>query len=107
MRSPGVQRYVAEHAEDTRDPRPHPLAQARRALRTGYEVSQQRLLTEAETRSVRFKKNNEPIVNLEQALVLCRQLHLGVMLDLKDSPRTEMLQRIAALVRKHGLAKAA
>jgi hypothetical protein len=62
-------------------------------------------LTEAEMRAVRFKKNGEPIANLEQALVLCRQLHLGVMLDLKDAPRAELLQKIAALVRKHGLEK--
>jgi hypothetical protein len=60
-------------------------------------------LTEPETRTVRFKKNDEPIPGLEQALVLCRQLHLGVMLDLKDPPRLEVLQKIAGLVRKHGL----
>jgi hypothetical protein len=52
---------------------------------------------------VRFRKNSEPIANLEQALVLCRQLHLGVMLDLKDPPRTELLRKIAALLRQHGL----
>ncbi len=62
-------------------------------------------LTEAETRTIRLKKNGEPIANLEQALLLCRQLHLGVMLDLKDAPRAELLQRIAASVRKHGLEK--
>ncbi|MDO8540744.1 MAG: polysaccharide deacetylase family protein [Opitutaceae bacterium] len=62
-------------------------------------------LTEAGTRTIRFRKNDEAIANLEQALGLCRQLHLGVMLDLKDPPRTEMLQKIAALVRKHGLEK--
>jgi hypothetical protein len=60
-------------------------------------------LTEAETRALRFKKNDEPIAGLEQAFALCRQLHLGVMLDLKDPPRAELLQKIAALVRKHGL----
>jgi hypothetical protein len=62
-------------------------------------------LTEIETRAVRFKKNDEPIANLEQALILCRQLHLGVMLDLKDPPRPELLQSVAALVRQHGLEK--
>lgn len=60
-------------------------------------------LTAAETLQVRFKKNDEPLATLEQALVLCRQLHLGVMLDLKDPPRVEALQRIAALVRRHAL----
>ena len=63
------------------------------------------VLTEAESRAIRFKKNGEPIANLEQALILCRQLHLGVMLDLKDPPRLELLQKIAALVRQHGLEK--
>lgn len=62
-------------------------------------------LTEAETRALRFRKNDEPIASLEQALVLCRQLHLGVMLDLKDPPRAETLQKVAALVRQHGLEK--
>lgn len=61
--------------------------------------------TEVETRAIRFKKNAEPIAGLDQALALCRQLHLGVMLDLKDPPREEVLQKIAALVRKHGLDK--
>lgn len=60
-------------------------------------------LTEAGVRAVRFRKNDEPIANLEQAFVLCRQLHLGVMLDLKDPPRPDVLQKIAALVRKHRL----
>jgi hypothetical protein len=63
-------------------------------------------LTEAEARAIRFRKNDEPIPGLEQALVLCRQLHLGVMLDLKDPPRADVLQKIAALVRKHGLERA-
>jgi peptidoglycan/xylan/chitin deacetylase (PgdA/CDA1 family) len=62
-------------------------------------------LTEAETRAVRFKRNDESIANLDQALQLCRQLHLGVMLDLKDPPRADMLQKIAGLIRKHGLEK--
>jgi glycerophosphoryl diester phosphodiesterase len=62
-------------------------------------------LTEAEVLALRFRKNDEALATLEQALVLCRQLHLGVMLDLKDPPRAEVLQRIAALVRKHALAK--
>lgn len=62
-------------------------------------------LTEAEALALRFRRNDEALVNLEQALVLCRQLHLGVMLDLKDPPRADVLQKVAALVRKHGLAK--
>lgn len=63
-------------------------------------------LAEAEARAIRLKKNDEPIASLEQALGLCRQLHLGVMLDLKDPPRAETLQKIAALLRKHGLERA-
>ncbi len=62
--------------------------------------------TEAETREIRHRRNDEPIPSLDQALALCRQLHLGVMLDLKDPPRAELLRKIAALVRKHGLDKA-
>jgi peptidoglycan/xylan/chitin deacetylase (PgdA/CDA1 family) len=62
-------------------------------------------LTEAETREIRHRKNDEPIPSLEQALALCRQLNLGVMLDLKDPPEAERLRKIGALVRKHGLEK--
>jgi peptidoglycan/xylan/chitin deacetylase (PgdA/CDA1 family) len=62
-------------------------------------------LTAAEVLALRFRKNDEALSSLEQALVLCRQLHLGVMLDLKDPPRADVLERIAALVRKHGLAR--
>ena len=59
-------------------------------------------LSESEVRAIRFKKNGEPIASLEQALLLCRPLHLGVMLDLKDPPQPELLQKLAALIRKHG-----
>ena len=62
-------------------------------------------LTETEVLALRFRKNDEALSNLEQALVLCRQLHLGVMLDLKDPPRADVLEGIATLVRKHGLAR--
>lgn len=62
-------------------------------------------LTETEAVALRFRKNDEALATLGQALALCRQLHLGVMLDFKDPPRADILQRIAALVRQHGLAK--
>jgi peptidoglycan/xylan/chitin deacetylase (PgdA/CDA1 family) len=62
-------------------------------------------LTEAEALALRFEKNDEALVSLDQALLLCRQLHLGVMLDLKDPPRADVLRKVAALVRQHGLAK--
>lgn len=63
-------------------------------------------LTEAEARTVRYRKNNEPIATLDEALALCRQLNLGVMLDLKDNAPAEFLRKIGALVRHHGLARA-
>jgi hypothetical protein len=63
-------------------------------------------LTEAELKQVRYAKNDEPVPTLDQALTVCRQLNLGVMLDLKDPPETGALRKIAALVRKHGLEKA-
>ena len=63
-------------------------------------------LTLAEAQALRYRKNNEPIASLDEALALCRSLHLGVMLDLKDAPpRAEALRKIAALVRAHGLDK--
>jgi glycerophosphoryl diester phosphodiesterase len=64
-------------------------------------------LSEAEARAIRYRKNDEPIASLDEALTLCRTLHLGVMLDLKDRElRPEFLKRIAALVRQHGLERA-
>ncbi len=62
-------------------------------------------LTEAEARAIRYLKNGQPIASLGEGLALCRALHLGVMLDLKDPPRAELLQKIAALIRQHGLAR--
>ncbi len=62
-------------------------------------------LTEAEARAIRYLKNDQPIANLSEALALCRSLHLGVMIDLKDPPRAELLKKIAALIRQHGLEK--
>ncbi len=61
--------------------------------------------TEAEAKAIRYRKNDQPIATLSEALALCRALHLGVMLDLKDPPRPELLRKIAALVRQHGLAQ--
>jgi peptidoglycan-N-acetylglucosamine deacetylase len=60
-------------------------------------------LTSAEVKTLRYVKNNEAVATLDEALALCRQLHLGVMLDLKDAPRAELLRAIAPLIRKHGL----
>lgn len=61
-------------------------------------------LTAAEAGATRYRKNGETIATLDQALTLCRELHLGVMLDLKDTPpRAEFLRTIAELVRQHQL----
>lgn len=62
-------------------------------------------LTEAEARVIRYRQNDQPIATLGEGLALCRALHLGIMLDLKDPPRAELLRKIAALVRQHGLEK--
>lgn len=61
--------------------------------------------TEAEARAIRYRKNDQPIATLGEGLALCRALHLGVMLDLKDPPHAGLLRKIAALVRQHGLEK--
>lgn len=103
-------REAARHGYDlveldvrlTRDGAPVIFHDADLLAATGYPGAIA-AMTEAATRTVRFTKNHEPIPSLEQALALCRQLHLGVMLDLKDPPRADALRHIAGLVRKHGL----
>jgi glycerophosphoryl diester phosphodiesterase len=61
-------------------------------------------LTESEARAIRYRKNDEPIANLDEALALCRKLNLGVMLDFKDGTlQPEFLRHVAALLRRHGL----
>lgn len=63
-------------------------------------------LTAAEARATRYLKNDQPIATLDEALALCRALHLGVMLDLKDAPpRAEFLKLLPPLLRRHGLEK--
>jgi glycerophosphoryl diester phosphodiesterase len=56
---------------------------------------------------VHYTGSNQRIVRLDTALALCRELHLGVMLDLKagreDRP---FLQKIDKMIVDHGLAKA-
>lgn len=60
-------------------------------------------LTAAEALAIPYRKNGETIASLDQALALCGQLQLGLMLDLKDPPQRDFLKKIAALVLKHGL----
>jgi glycerophosphoryl diester phosphodiesterase len=61
-------------------------------------------LTAAEARDTRYLKNQETIATLDDALGLCRKLHLGVMLDFKDTRlEADFLQRVRDLVRQHGL----
>lgn len=61
-------------------------------------------LTAAEVSGIRYRKNNETIATLDEALALCRKLNLGVMLDFKDSVLPpEFLRQAAALVRRHHL----
>ncbi|MBM3853661.1 MAG: hypothetical protein FJ399_10965 [Verrucomicrobia bacterium] len=61
-------------------------------------------LTAAEVRGLRYRKNDEAIATLDEALALCRKLNLGVMLDFKDSVlRPEFLRQVATLVRQYHL----
>lgn len=64
-------------------------------------------LTAAEAQTIRYRKNQETISRLDEALGLCVQLKLGVMIDFKDTPRRDFVKRVAALVRKHGLERSA
>jgi hypothetical protein len=56
-------------------------------------------LTRAELRPIRYLATDEPIVGLDEALALCQQLHLGVMVDWKvDAPSDVFLSRVAAML---------
>jgi glycerophosphoryl diester phosphodiesterase len=60
-------------------------------------------LTLAEVEKLRYLRNGESIATLQQALVLCRNLNLGVMLDIKEAIRADFVRKIAQLVREHHL----
>ena len=56
-------------------------------------------LTLDELRSIRYLATDEPVVGLAEALALCQQLRLGVMIDWKaESPSDALLGRVADLL---------
>ena len=64
-------------------------------------------LTSGELGNIRYRGADEPIATLDQALALCAELQLGVMLDFKDlnGDRTSpaFLSRVDALLAHYGL----
>jgi glycerophosphoryl diester phosphodiesterase len=65
-------------------------------------------LTRAELRAIRYRETDEHVAALDEALELCAELRLGVMLDVKDSEvPAPVMNRAAALIDAHGLSRAA
>ena len=62
-------------------------------------------LSRDEVLKVRYRANGEPILSLEEALTLCRELKLGVMLDFKAFETEEFLQKTVALLEEFGLTR--
>lgn len=67
-------------------------------------------LTARELTAIRYRACDEPIATLAAALALCRQLSLGVMLDIKERGGSRVtpafVRRIAALLDEHELTAA-
>ena len=65
-------------------------------------------LSSAELALIRYRASDQHIATLEQALALCHERRLGVMLDIKEprdgSPSDAFFQRIAALIESYGFA---
>jgi hypothetical protein len=59
-----------------------------------------------EVEQVRYKANDQPIMTLDEALGVCRQHNLGVMLDIKSGTSAAYFRRIRGLIEKHGLVQA-
>jgi glycerophosphoryl diester phosphodiesterase len=57
----------------------------------------------AEITTIRYRAIDETIASLDEALATCRELGLGVMLDVKQADSPLMLKRTVELVRKHRL----
>lgn len=67
-------------------------------------------LNASDLKAVRYDGTVEPVLTLAEGLALCRSLGLGVMLDVKigeGSVTPALAERIAALLREHGLQRAA
>lgn len=59
-----------------------------------------------EVEQVRFTANGESIMSLDDALAICAQYKLGVMLDIKAGSSDTFFRRIRGLVQKHELVNA-
>ncbi len=64
-------------------------------------------LTAEEIQNIPYKGTEEKVVTLDTALAYCRELNLGVMLDLKAQADKPFYDTIADLIRKHHLQNAA
>ncbi len=65
-------------------------------------------LTLDELRAIRYRATDEHIAGLDEALALCAELRLGVMLDFKTEPAPDhLLARVVALLDAHGMTRAA
>jgi len=65
-------------------------------------------LTSDELSRITYRLSAEPIARLSDALALCADLHLGVMLDIKTpTPSDEFLDHIARSLISNGLASSA
>jgi len=65
-------------------------------------------LTLDELRAIRYRATDEHIAGLDEALALCAELRLGIMLEFKTEPAPdEMLARVVALLDAHGMTRAA
>ncbi len=67
--------------------------------------------TARELAALRYRASTEPIATLAQALALCRQLRLGVMLDIKARAGSDLtpgfVRRIGVLLEEYALTSAA
>ena len=70
---------------------------------TTYELNSE------EVAAIRYRESDQCIINLAEALEVCREYELGVMLDLKSfgpAHSDEYFLRIADLVRAYELSEA-
>jgi hypothetical protein len=65
-------------------------------------------LTLAELRALRYRATDQHVLGLDEALALCAELGLGVMLDVKVEPASAgLVEGVAASLDAHGLTRAA
>ncbi len=64
-------------------------------------------LTLQELRGIRYLATDEHLAGLDEALALCAELRLGVMLDFKVEPATDrLLARVVELLEAYGMTRA-